>query len=258
MRLALLHTGALHESTLRYTCRAVRSLHRRAREWTDDLLTIAIYWSTDPQLEGDGYGSCTVVFDVSYNRTPPSDLPRPGESMVAFHQRLAWQTLAYAVDVALTNHADWIFRARFDVHVAEWGVPPVWVDDCVYGFQQAWGWPSDNALLLPARAAPLVFDMSRTGVLGEPAVLDGARAARLRFCWIRVDVWLLKPERRVLGTGNGSTGVRRWRSPRSLPLNDSQPAAAYDHTEHASQRRTVHTSFALYDAAPLPEALRVT
>ena len=48
MRLALLHTGALHQSTLNYACRAVRALHKRARHWTPNVLTIALYWSTDP------------------------------------------------------------------------------------------------------------------------------------------------------------------------------------------------------------------
>ena len=199
------------------------------------------------------------MFDISFERVTPRDAPLNGVSAVAHHQRLAWGSLAYAVDVALTHHAEWIFRVRFDAHIAQWRVPPPgrWAPDCVYGFQQAWGWPSDNALLFPARAGPHIFNASRTGPLGEPAVLDGAREAGLRFCWMHVDVWLLKPELRVLkpAESRGSTGVRRWTSPPSLQANDSQPAAGYNHTKFAHRRRALHSAWATYARAPLPREL---
>ena len=256
VRLALLHTGALHSSTLNYACRSVRALQHRARAWTADVITIAVFWSTDPQLENDGDGSCTVTFDYSFERPTPRQGPRPGESPVAHHQRLAWGSLAYAVDVALAHHADWIFRARLDVHVAEWRVPTQWNTTCVYGFQNAWGWPSDNALLFPASAARHIFNASRKPPHGEPAVIDGARESGLRFCWVRVQVWLLKPVQKVLGTNNGSTGVRRWTSPPLLQTGDAQRAEGYNHTEHARRRRALHAAWASYAAAPLPPCIR--
>jgi hypothetical protein len=69
-----------------------------------------------------------------------------------------------------------------------------------------------------------------------------------------VDVWLFKPERAVLGTNEGSVGVRRWTTPPALSSDAngraSQPARNYDPAMRIHERAR-HASWATYAKAPL-------
>ena len=83
------------------------------------------------------------------------------------------------------------------------------------------------------------------------ALVAAAARAELRFCWVRANVWLFKPERAVLGAGNGSAGVRHWTPPPHPLLNASQPAAGFDPVKYARDRAR-HESWPTYAQAPLP------
>ena len=115
-------------------------------------------------------------------------------------------------------------------------------------------WPSDNALLFPAGAGRVLFDWRLPDLLNEWRLAHAAGMAGLRFCWVRVDVWLFKPERAVLGTNEGSVGVRRWTTPTALRAgaNGSAPQSArnYDPSIRVHERAK-HAAWDTYAKAPL-------
>ena len=210
-----MHTGALHESTIGYAQAAVCAARRLADEWASgNLVSVAVFWAPKPH----GLRIRCARFDSV--RVLQWNASVAGSTTAARHLREAWRALRVAVDAALELRANWMFRVRIDAHVSVWKVPlPAetrWAPDCIYGFKQNWGWPSDNALLFPARVGRALFDPRQPDPLGEEGLTKAARGAGLRFCWVRVDVWLFKPERAVLGAGNGSAGVRRWTAPPAL------------------------------------------
>jgi len=253
MRVAVLHTGALHESTIGYAQKGVCAARRLAYEWTSgDLVSVAVFWAPKPH----GFQSRCARFDsvhvLQWNASTASSATTAG------HQREALRALRVAVDAALNLRANWMFRVRVDAHVSAWNVPlpadALWEPDCIYGFKQSWGWPSDNALLFPARAARALFDRRLPDPLNEWRLAHAAGMAGLRFCWVRVDVWLFKPERAVLGTSEGSVGVRRWTTPAALRAgangSASQSARNYDPSIRIHERAK-HAAWDTYAKAPL-------
>ena len=247
MRIATLHTGALHESTLAYAIRSVCAARALARSWAADVVSVVVYWNVGPALPA---GWCA---DFDHAQTLPWNAAAPGATVTDRHQRNAWTALRRAVDAGLGLGAAWMFRVRFDAHVEAFPVAPTahWSADCLYTFRQAWGLPSDNVDLFPARAGRVLFDPDLPDPLGEHALVVAAAKAELRFCWVRANVWLLKPERAVLGAGNGSVGVRHW-TPPPHPLGVvSQPAAGFDPGKYARDRAR-HASWPTYAQAPLP------
>jgi hypothetical protein len=253
MRVAVLHTGALHESTLGYAQGAVCAARRLAHQWArGDLVSVAVVWAPKPHGLQSGCARFDRVRVLQWNASAASSATTAG------HQREAWRALRVAIDAALELRAEWMFRVRFDAHVSVWNVPlpadALWAPDCIYGFKQSWGWPSDNALLFPARVGRALFDRRLPDPLNELRLAHTAGTAGLRFCWVRVDVWLFKPERAVLGTNEGSVGVRRWTTPPALSSDAngraSQPARNYDPATRIHERAR-HASWATYAEAPL-------
>ena len=252
MRVAVLHTGALHESTIGYAERAVCAARRLAYEWTSgDLVSVAVFWAPKPQGLQSGCARIDSVRVLQWNASAASSTTTAG------HQRQALRALQVAIDAALELRAKWMFRVRFDAHVSVWNVPlpanALWVPDCISGFKQSWGWHSDNVLLFPARVGRALFDERLPDPLSEMRLAYTAGMAGLRFCWVRVDVWLFKPERAVLGTSEGSVGVRRWTAPPALSSdangNASQLARSYDPAARTYERAR-HASWATYAKAP--------
>ena len=245
VRLAVLHTGALHANTLRYACHSVNSAQQRGRHWTSALLTVAVYWNPGPRLDQCARFDRELVLGsaslVEACRTPPHS--------VSCHQEIAWVALELAVGVALAWRADWTFRVRFDTYVPMWEGPDAyaWNVRCAYVFRQAWGWPSDNVLLMPIGAAVRLFNRSHTLPLGEQAVAATVAALQMDLCWLHVEVWLLKPERSSMGNTPGSTGIRRWTTP-IVPSNE--PAASFDASINVKYRAK-HITYANYADAPL-------
>lgn len=248
MRVAVLHTGALHERTIGYAQRAVCAARRFADAWSSgNLVSVAVYWAPAPRGFESGCARFDSVHVLQWNASVA------GSTTTARHQREAWRALRVAIDVALALRADWMFRVRFDAHVHEWKVPlPAeahWTPRCIYAFKQSWGWPSDNVVLFPARVGRSLFDPRQPEPLGEHGLTEAAGRAGLRFCWVRVDVWLFKPERAVLGAGNGSAGVRRWTAPPALSGNAngdaSQAARNYDPSTRV-QERARHAAWDTY------------
>ena len=154
MRVAVLHTGALHESTIGYAQKGVCAARRLAYEWTSgDLVSVAVFWAPKPHGFQSGCARFDSVRVLQWNASTASSATTAG------HQREAWRALRVAIDAALDLRANWMFRVRFDAHVSAWNVPlpadALWEPDCIYGFKQSWGCglPTTLCSSRPARAA---------------------------------------------------------------------------------------------------------
>lgn len=243
-RLATLHTGALHKSTLPYATRAVCAAKALARSWTPNVVSVVVYWKRGPLLTGTCSKFDSAIF-LSWNASRVPGLLDPDHRL-----RNAWTALSVAVDSAIGLGARWLLRVRFDAYVAEYAVEPMvhWTPHCVYAFRQSFGYPSDNVLLLPTHFGRMLFNPARPAPLAEHAVVAAAAGALLDLCWIRADVWLFKPDRVAMPNATGSRGIRHWSSP-AHPLRVAQTAVEYDPSANADDR-ALHESWPLYTQAP--------
>ena len=262
MRLAVLHSGAVHASTLPVLRCAVCTAQRLASSWTSplDAVHVAVYWTVPNGTFAlrDDAARCPIF----HTERALEWTSRPANATHArpHNVRMAWRALRAGVDAALALRAHWIFRVRFDAHVVQWGDPLFharqWSPACVYTFLTSFGWPSDNVLLFHASEGRALFAGDSMDQGAEEGVVAAAAERGLRLCWLPADVWLVKPDAGTFAACESSVGVRHWfprSSFKSEAANASVPATQFrPSTEpNLNARHAAYARFAL-----VPEPMR--
>jgi hypothetical protein len=266
MRLAVLHSGALHASTLPLLRCAVCTAQRLAASWTAplDAVHVAVYWKTQNAtfaLRDDAARCPTFHAERALEWT---QRPANATHVRPHNVRMAWRALRAGVDAALALHAHWIFRVRFDAHVVQWGDAHFrareWSPACVYTFVTSFGWPSDNVLLFRASEGRALFAADSADESAEKGIVIAGAARGLRLCWLPADVWLVKPDAGTFDARESSVGVRHWFPSAAVEAgttNASVPARQFrpGMQPHLNARHAAYARFALVPA-PMRRRLR--
>lgn len=264
MRLAVVHSGAVHTSTLPVLRCAVCTAQRLAASWAfpSRVVHVAVYWSLPNAtfaLRDDAARCPTFHAERALEWTE-----RPANATQArpHNLKMAWRALSVGVDAALALRADWIFRVRFDAHVAGWGDPffhaGPWSPACVYTFRTAFGWPSDNVLLFAASEGRALFAPDCWEKRSEKGIVVTSAERGLRLCWLPADVWLVKPDAGAFAACESSVGVRHWSSAlRGGAANASVPAARFRAGDQP-HLNAQHAAYARFALVPGPMRRRLT
>ena len=262
MRLAVVHSGAVHTSTLPALRCAVCTAQRLAASWASPLhvVHVAVYWrlpNATFALRDDAARCPTFHAERALEWTE-----RPANVTYArpHNLKMAWRALSVGVDAALALRAHWIFRVRFDAHVVQWGGPLFrarpWSPACVYTFLTSGGWPSDNVLLFHASEGRALFAPDCWEKRSERGIVITAAERGLWLCWLPADVWLVKPDAGTFAACESSVGLRHWfpaPASESRTANASVPATQFNPgiEPNLNARHAAYERFAL-----VPEPMR--
>lgn len=217
-QVGVVFSGQLTDTMLPSGCAAVHSAKRVVAARGLGVLSFLVRWHGDASLPSMMFDetfalqhrlACPVVQDRAQNR---KGRPLYNEA-VKCHQLNSLYAVSVGVDAALRRGAAWVFRVRVDLVVRAWDLPEELDESCVYTFCNTYGLPSDNALWgTPGAIAAIFAEANGTAGTGEPGLVRTLANVQLKLCWLRADVWLVKPHAVQMHKKGqaGSSGVRHW------------------------------------------------
>ena len=216
-QVGVVFSGQLTVATLPSSCAAVHAAKRVVAARGLGVLSYLARWRGDASLPATMFDQVFVLqprlaCPVVHREQNKKGRPQYNEA-VKCHQLNSLYAVSVGVDAALRRGVSWIFRVRVDLVVRVWDLPEKLDERCVYTFCNTYGMPSDNVLWSTPRVMAAIFaEANGTAGTGEPGLVRTLANLELRLCWLRADVWLVKPHAAHMhNTGQaGSSGVRHW------------------------------------------------